>query len=153
MDSIRERVRHLESQLIERDEHLAALENLLRHILSLVPQIQQQMASVVDHTESSAMQIGDKVRFIYEKAQEHLEESNEINKQFSGKPGAGRVGAKELCAPRRSAEGTRRGSVARSTRPIARGRTPGDAKRRSRSTRPPRRGARVARRGRRRRSP
>lgn len=88
MDSIRERVRHLESQLIERDEHLAALENLLRHILSLVPQIQQQMASVVDHTESSAMQIGDKVRFIYEKAQEHLEESNEINKQFSGKPGA-----------------------------------------------------------------
>ena len=85
--TVAERVRLLESQIAERDEHLSALEHLLRHVLDLVPQIQKQMASVVDHTESSAIQIGDKVRYIYEKAQEHLEESNEINKQFSGSKG------------------------------------------------------------------
>lgn len=83
--SVVERIRHLESQIAERDEHLSALENLLRHVLDLVPQIQKQMTTVIDHTESSAIQIGDKVRYIYEKAQEHLEESNEINKQFSGR--------------------------------------------------------------------
>jgi len=75
----------MESRIVERDEHILAFENLLRHILDLVPQIHQQMDAVIDHTEASAIQIGDKVRYIYEKAQEHLEESNEINKQFSGK--------------------------------------------------------------------
>ena len=79
-----ERIRQLQSHLSERDEHLAAQEKLLRHILGLVPSIQKQMAAVVDHTETSAIEIGDKVRSIYEKAQEHLAESNEINKQFSG---------------------------------------------------------------------
>lgn len=84
-----ERVKVLESHLSERDEHLASLDHLLRHVLDLVPQIQNQMDSVIEHTESSAIQIGDKVRYIYEKAQEHLEESNEINKQFSGKSVSG----------------------------------------------------------------
>ncbi len=79
-----DRVRELESLLAGRDEHLAAQEKLLRSILSLVPQIQQQMTTVIQHTETSAIEIGDKVRFIYEKAQDHLVESNEINKQFSG---------------------------------------------------------------------
>lgn len=79
-----ERIRQLESHLAERDEHLTAQEKLLRHILELIPQIQKQMTAVVDHTETSAIEIGDKVRSIYEKAQEHLAESNEINKQFSG---------------------------------------------------------------------
>lgn len=87
-----ERIRTLESQLSERDEHLSALQHLLRHILELVPQIQTQMVSVIDHTESSAIQIGDKVRYIYEKAQEHLEESNQINTQFSGKSSDGMDG-------------------------------------------------------------
>ncbi len=81
---LNERIRELESHLSERDEHLAAQEKLLRHILELIPQIQKQMAVVVDHTETSAIEIGDKVRSIYEKAQEHLSESHEINKQFSG---------------------------------------------------------------------
>ncbi len=89
--AMKERVRSLESTLGERDEHLAALENLLRHILDLVPQIQGQMDSVIEHTESSAIQIGDKVRYIYEKAQEHLKESNEINNQFSGKRFDGQI--------------------------------------------------------------
>ncbi len=82
-----ERIRQLQSHLSERDEHLAAQEKLLRHILGLVPSILKQMAAVVDHTETSAIEIGDKVRSIYEKAQEHLAESNEINKQFSGVSG------------------------------------------------------------------
>lgn len=83
--ALEQRIKELESQLSQRDEHLAAQEKLLRHILELIPQVQKQMTAVIDHTETSAIEIGDKVRFIYEKAQEHLEESNEINKQFSGK--------------------------------------------------------------------
>ncbi|NRA62910.1 MAG: hypothetical protein HRU19_00420 [Pseudobacteriovorax sp.] len=81
---ISERGRQLQSQLAERDEHMVAQEKLLRHILELIPKIHKQMTAVIDHTETSAIEIGDKVRYIYEKAQEHLEESNEINKQFSG---------------------------------------------------------------------
>ncbi len=83
---LNDRIKQLESHLSERDEHLAAQEKLMRHILELIPQIQKQMGAVVDHTETSAIEIGDKVRSIYEKAQEHLAESNEINKQFSGDP-------------------------------------------------------------------
>ena len=79
------RNKELESKLFERDEQLNTQESLLRKILDLVPNIESQLKSVIDHTESSAIEIGDKVRFIYEKAQEHLAESNEINKQFSGK--------------------------------------------------------------------
>jgi methyl-accepting chemotaxis protein len=79
-----DRLREVESLLGARDEHLASQEKLLRNILGLVPQIQKQMATVINHTETSAIEIGDKVRFIYEKAQDHLIESNEINKQFSG---------------------------------------------------------------------
>ncbi len=81
-----DRVRELESLLGARDEHLASQEKLLRNILGLIPQIQKQMSTVINHTETSAIEIGDKVRFIYEKAQDHLLESNEINKQFSGGP-------------------------------------------------------------------
>lgn len=83
--ALKDRAQELESQVSHRDEHLAAQEKLLRHILELIPQVQKQMMAVIDHTETSAIEIGDKIRYIYEKAQEHLEESNEINKQFSGK--------------------------------------------------------------------
>ena len=56
----------------------------MRRIGELVPNIERQLTDAIRHTESSAIEIGDKVRFIYEKAQEHLAESNEINKQFAG---------------------------------------------------------------------
>ena len=79
-----DRLREVESLLSARDEHMASQEKLLRNILGLIPQIQKQMATVINHTETSAIEIGDKVRFIYEKAQGNLLESNEINKQFSG---------------------------------------------------------------------
>ena len=84
LSTISERKRELESNLVERDEHLVAQEKLLRHILELIPKINHQMTAVIDHTETSAIEIGEKVTFIYQKAQEHLVESNEINKQFSG---------------------------------------------------------------------
>jgi methyl-accepting chemotaxis protein len=74
----------LELKLGQRDEQLVAQESLIRRILELVPIIEKQLKSVVDHTETSAIGIGDKVSYIYEKAQQHLAESNEISKQFSG---------------------------------------------------------------------
>jgi methyl-accepting chemotaxis protein len=86
---LKERIQNIEQQLVEKDEQLAGLFGLLRSILDLVPKIQKQLTSVIDHTETSAIQIGDKVRFIYEKAQEHLSESHEINKQFSGNISSG----------------------------------------------------------------
>jgi methyl-accepting chemotaxis protein len=89
-------VRSLEDNLAERDELLLSHENLLRKILDLVPIIQRQLEAVVSHTESSAIQIGDKVRYIYDKAQEHLAESNEISNQFSGKQVRGMDGEERL---------------------------------------------------------
>ena len=89
-------VRGLEENLVERDELLLGHENLLRKILDLVPMIQRQLETVVSHTESSAIQIGDKVRYIYDKAQEHLAESNEISNQFSGKQVRGLDGEERL---------------------------------------------------------
>ncbi len=89
-------VRGMEDGLSERDEQLLSHENLLRKILDLVPLIQRQLESVVEHTETSAIQIGDKVRYIYDKAQEHLAESNEISNQFSGKQVRGLDGEERL---------------------------------------------------------
>lgn len=82
---LNERINRFEHFIKEKDEFLVLHENLLRQILDLIPQVHKQLDSVIDHTESSAIEIGDKIRYIYEKAQQHLEESNEINKQFSGK--------------------------------------------------------------------
>ena len=78
-------MRALESQVAERDEYVSANSSLMRRIGELVPSIERQLAAVIEHTETSAIEIGDKVKYIYEKAQEHLVESNEISKQFSGK--------------------------------------------------------------------
>jgi methyl-accepting chemotaxis protein len=89
-------MRNLEMQISERDETLLAHENLLRKVLDLVPSIQRQLESVVNHTEQSAIQIGDKVRFIYDKAQENLSEANEISNQFSGQAVRGSDGAERL---------------------------------------------------------
>jgi methyl-accepting chemotaxis protein len=89
-------VRGLEGGLSERDEQLLTHENLLRKILDLVPVIHRQLESVVSHTETSAIEIGDKVRYIYDKAQQHLAESNEISNQFSGKELRGANGDERL---------------------------------------------------------
>ena len=81
---LRIHTQELDLKLSQREEQLYAQESLIRRILELVPVIEKQLKSVVEHTEASAIGIGDKVSYIYEKAQQHLAESNEISKQFSG---------------------------------------------------------------------
>ncbi|MDD9950845.1 MAG: methyl-accepting chemotaxis protein [Zetaproteobacteria bacterium] len=83
------RAKALENQLAQHDEALTTQENVMRKILNLVPNISAQLQQVIVHTESSAIEIGEKIRTIYDKAQQHLEESVEINKQFSGKTPGG----------------------------------------------------------------
>jgi len=73
----------IENQLSSRDEEIVSQDFSLRKILELVPKIKSQLNSVISYMENSTIEIGDKVHSIYEKAQEHLDESNEINKQFS----------------------------------------------------------------------
>lgn len=75
---------YLESQLFQKDQSLVEYGKSLRSIVSSVPGIKKRLLTVVDNTETSAIEIGDKVKYIYEKAQMHLAESKEINKQFSG---------------------------------------------------------------------
>lgn len=87
-DVFKKRENILALQISQKDDEILSILNILRQILDLVPKIKSQMTGVIDHTENSAIEIGDKVRFIYEKAQEHLKESLEINKQFSGKSGS-----------------------------------------------------------------
>ncbi|MBM3381371.1 MAG: hypothetical protein FJY29_02920 [Betaproteobacteria bacterium] len=53
-------------------------------MVALIPEISHQLFKVTKQTESSAIEIGDKVRYIYEKAQEHLVESHQISAQFTG---------------------------------------------------------------------
>lgn len=76
------REQNLESRLADREERIISQESMMRRVLELVPAIEKQLKDVIDHTESSAIEIGEKVRSIYEKAQQHLAESNEISKQF-----------------------------------------------------------------------
>jgi methyl-accepting chemotaxis protein len=82
--TLREHAKSLEMRSNQRDEVLSINRDMLRKIQDIVPQIDTQLQLVVRNTESSAIEIGEKVRFIYEKAQQHMAESNEINAQFSG---------------------------------------------------------------------
>jgi multidrug efflux pump subunit AcrA (membrane-fusion protein) len=82
------REQNLESRLADRDERIISQESMMRRVLELVPAIEKQLKNVIDHTENSAIEIGEKVRAIYEKAQQHLVESNEISKQFGASNGA-----------------------------------------------------------------
>ncbi len=84
-----QKVRDLQERLnrSEADAHVhvaGASENLrcLEEIVSLIPAITAQLRNVTHHTETIAIDIGEKVNFIYEKAQGHLIESNEISAQF-----------------------------------------------------------------------
>jgi methyl-accepting chemotaxis protein len=74
----------LEQHIADKDEEISSQQALLRRILDLVPTIEGHLHHVITLTEGSAIDIGDKVRYIYDKAQEHLADSNEISKQFSG---------------------------------------------------------------------
>jgi methyl-accepting chemotaxis protein len=75
--------RTLESQLNDREDYILSIQNLMKRINEIMPGIEKQLLDAIKHTESSAIEIGDKVKFIYDKAQAHLAESNEISKLFS----------------------------------------------------------------------
>ena len=75
--------RTLESQLNDREDYIISIQNLMKRISEIMPGIEKQLLDAIKHTESSAIEIGDKVKFIYDKAQAHLAESNEISKLFS----------------------------------------------------------------------
>ncbi|MFK7872944.1 MAG: methyl-accepting chemotaxis protein [Oligoflexales bacterium] len=96
------RSKDLISRLGEKDEQLTSQESLLKKIQHLIPEIKGQLNQVVKHTESSAIEIGDKVRSIYEKAQRNLAESNEINRQFSG----AQISSEESDAPQQQSLST-----------------------------------------------
>lgn len=78
------RVSRMQLELTQGELSNAEQVRILEEIVSLVPDISNQLHNVTHQTERSAIEIGDKVRFIYEKAQEHLVESNEISNQFKG---------------------------------------------------------------------
>lgn len=84
LSSFEKRIIDLEYLIKQKDEQLTSHESILRRILALVPTIENQLTSVIESTENSAIEIGDKVRFIYDKAQENLTEATKISMQFSG---------------------------------------------------------------------
>jgi methyl-accepting chemotaxis protein len=81
---LQNRVSRLQREFSRGELSAAEQTRILEEIVSLVPDITSQLHNVTHQTERSAIEIGDKVRFIYEKAQEHLLESNEISSQFKG---------------------------------------------------------------------
>lgn len=65
--------------------NISLFHTFVRRVVDLVGPIHRQLREVREYTESSTLDIGNKVREIYEKANEHLAESKEINAQFSAK--------------------------------------------------------------------
>ncbi len=85
-------IKQLQCVLNERDEKISTLEFVIQKFLSTSPQIEQKLKGVIEHTENSAIEIGDKIKYIYERAQEHLSETGEINKQFTSSSYMGKDG-------------------------------------------------------------
>jgi methyl-accepting chemotaxis protein len=84
---LQSKYKRIQAQSSHTETSLSDQMRLLEEIVSLLPEIVSQLKNVTHQTERSAIEIGDKVRFIYEKAQEHLVESNEISAQFRGGQG------------------------------------------------------------------
>lgn len=84
---VQNKLTKLQLEANQKDVGLSEQVQRLEEIISLLPEMTNQLHNVTHQTERSAIEIGDKVRFIYEKAQEHLEESNEISAQFRGGKG------------------------------------------------------------------
>lgn len=74
----------IQSESHQHEQNISEQQRLLQEMIALVPEITHQLLKVTKQTESSAMEIGDKVRYIFEKAQEHLVESHQISSQFTG---------------------------------------------------------------------
>ncbi|MEY4065267.1 MAG: hypothetical protein RIR26_1475 [Pseudomonadota bacterium] len=79
----------LQGEANHNEQNQLELRRLIQDVVGLIPEVNHQLLSVTQQTESSALQIADKIRHIYEKAQEHLSESRLISVQFE----EGRVSA------------------------------------------------------------
>ena len=84
----------LELKINQKDEQIAAQTGLIGKIQDLIPLVESQLNSILSHTESSVSSIEDTVDLIHKKAQQHLTESSEIAKHFSG--GDGMDGSESL---------------------------------------------------------
>lgn len=84
LQEISGRFAKIQGEVNQREQSVGEQQRLLQEMVALVPEITYQLLKVTKQTESSAIEIGDKVRYIYEKAQEHLVESHQISSQFTG---------------------------------------------------------------------
>ena len=84
LQEISGRFAKIQGEVNQREQSVGEQQRLLQEMVALVPEITHQLLKVTKQTESSAIEIGDKVRYIYEKAQEHLVESHQISSQFTG---------------------------------------------------------------------
>jgi len=74
----------MQGDLVRLEQAKFEQERVIHEVIALIPDISHLLLNVTMQTESSAIEIGDKIRFIYEKAQEHLAESHQISSQFTG---------------------------------------------------------------------
>lgn len=81
--------RHVQQQLMEKEEQIGTIHRLLYPMVDLVPTIERHLYDAIKHTESAAIEIGDKIRLIYEMAQENLAEATQIANHFAGSKGTG----------------------------------------------------------------
>lgn len=88
LQELQTRFDKIQLEFSQRDAGAPDKIRILEEIISLIPDITSQLFNVTHQTERSALEIGEKVKSIYEKAQEHLVESNEISTQFLGGKGA-----------------------------------------------------------------
>lgn len=84
LQEISGRFARIQGEVNQQEQSVGEQQRLLQEMVALVPEITHQLLKVNKQTESSAIEIGDKVRYIYEKAQEHLVESHQISSQFTG---------------------------------------------------------------------
>lgn len=78
------RFARIQGELSLHEQSAVEQNRLLQEMLAILPEISHQLLKVTKQTEASALEIGDKVRYIYDKAQEHLVESHQISSQFTG---------------------------------------------------------------------
>jgi methyl-accepting chemotaxis protein len=78
------RFARIQGEVSQHEQSAVEQNRLLQEMLAILPEISHQLLKVTKQTEASALEIGDKVRYIYDKAQEHLVESHQISSQFTG---------------------------------------------------------------------
>jgi methyl-accepting chemotaxis protein len=89
VDRLALQLKSLEKVRSEQNANISAQEELMRKVLTLLPLIERQFKLVETQTQNSALEINEKARYVFVKAQDHLKESKEIHSQFSGGDRAG----------------------------------------------------------------